>query len=154
MPKGKVTVVNKLTGEIYDFDWADEESQAEAYANLSETITALERAKKKIREIVVADMDKRQLDHNKVGGGRFEWHKVISRYYNYDLRIMRNVLDEDLFNQIIKPNKTLIDKFLKESVADPEHAVIPADAGQALRDHMTEERPPSVALKLERSKDV
>lgn len=154
MPKGKVTVVNKLTGEVYDFAWADDESQAEAYANLSETITALERAKKKIREMVVADMDKRQLDHNKVGGGRFEWHKVISRYFNYDLRIMRNVLDEDLYNQIITPNKTMIDKFLKEGIADPDHAVITPEAGQALRDHMVEVRPPSVALKLERSKDV
>lgn len=140
-----VEVVNKYSGEIYTFHWENEVEQAQAYKQLGETIDALVRAKNKIRDDILKNIDgQRQIV------GAFEWSVQVRRYMNYDLTVMRNVLDEDYYNQLVKPDKIKIDLAIKETIFDPEKGNMTLDATQALRDSMIEERLPSTALRLDK----
>lgn len=149
--KGNITVVNKHTGEVWDFGWANDEGLAEAYANINETLAALERGRRKLREAVLKQMEKEGVDHR--GVGRYIWHKRINRYLNYDLSTMRKVLDEDTLNLLIKPDKPKIDQMLKDSANNPKSPVIEPKAASALRETMVEERAPAVVLRLEVKND-
>lgn len=146
--RDKVKVVNVATGEIYEYDWSNDAEQAMAYDGINQTIKALERARDKIKKKVLAEVDDRKR------AGDYEWRIITRNYMNYDISVLRHEVDEDLFNQLVKPNKTAIDELIKEAVAAPtELKDISLSAAKQLRDTMIKDKKPSIALKLERITD-
>lgn len=144
-----INVVNKYTGEVMSFSTARPVDKAQSYLAINETINALERAKDKIKDQILTEIGERGEEDLEVGSS-FIWHRQTRRYFNYDLGVMRERLDEDLFNMLIKPDKTKIDEVLAESVKAKKHPVIEPEIGSELRKTMVEERMPVTALRLER----
>jgi len=135
-----IKAVNKLTGEIYDFKSDTPEEVMETWLTLSETIKALSDAKDKLKPLV-----EKMVDHN----GTFAHDNYMFRVshiqrYNYDKSIMRDVFDQDLYETLVKPDKTLIDKYLKENIDDM------GERSTLLRANMREEGKPYKVIKLER----
>ena len=144
-----ITVVSKATGEIFEFKADTDMELAQSYDQIRELIGALERAKTKIRTQVLQRMEASNDDS--IDLGNYKWRKQIRHYLNYDMTVLRNLLDEDLLNDLVKPDKTKIDQYIKDSV-DADSPVIPADVATELRATMFAERTPSVAVMLERVK--
>lgn len=73
--------------------------------------------------------------------------KIIStQRYNYDKAIMRQVLDEDVFDLLLKPDKTAVDNYLKENLEQL------GDISTELRKTMVEVGKPYQVIKLEKLK--
>lgn len=147
----KVVVVNKATGEIYEWSTSNDLKLAESYKQISEMIQALERAKKKIRDQVLVKLDNAPNDSIEVGD--YKWNKIIMHRKNYNIEVMQHELPPDIYDALVKPNKVAIDDWLKEVVEMGEDSPIEQEVVKILRDTMYDERPPTVAVKLERLKD-
>lgn len=137
--KAEVTAINTYSGEVVAFKTATELDLVRSYKHINEFIKALTKAKDEIKALV---MDSMEDDEYQVG--RYIWQKQTRRYFNYDLSAMRRLLDEDLVNTLVKPDKALISKHLKD---------LDADTAKELEASMVEERPPSTALVLTQVKE-
>lgn len=142
----KITVVNTYTGELMPFEWSNDLEMAQAYYAIQQTIKALERAKMKFKDKMIDRIDDTHLEVGK----DFIWHKSIRRYKNYNIYALREAIeDNDLFIEVVKPDKVFIDKMIKESI-DSLDPVFSKDTVKMLKETMTEDRTPVIALTLER----
>ena len=103
-------LTSKITGEVIDINSPDEAVAAWRY--VSSMIKDYEALKDKMKSYVAEIVDDRGLFES--GGYQFRVNAI--QRYNYDKSIMREVLDPDLFDTLLIPDKTAIDKYLKENV--------------------------------------
>lgn len=142
-----ITVVSKATGEIFEFKADTDSDLAASYDQIRELVAALERAKTKIKTQVLQRME--AANDDSIDLGAYRWRKQIRHYLNYDLATMHRVLDEDMVNELVQPDKTKVDQYIKDSVAGS--GAIPPEAVSELRESMVVDKPPSVAVILEKS---
>jgi len=135
-------VVNKLTGEIYEIKDNTPTAIKDSWLLLSETIKACERAKDKLK-LKIDEMldDKGQYDY-----GDYLFRQFSVQRMSYDKSVMREVLDADLFDTLLVPDKTAIDTYLKENIDTT------GDVGTTLRKTMVAVGKPYSTLRLERVK--
>jgi len=135
-----ITVVNTLTGEIGEFMDDTPEQIVESWKQISNQIKALERAKEKLKIKVPNILDAK--DTYEYNGYRFKMNTI--QRFNYDKSVMRQVLDEDLLDTLLKPDKTLIDNYLKDNLEQL------GESSTLLRESMIEEGKAYTVIKLEK----
>lgn len=129
--------VNTITGEQFEFPTDTSDQIIEAYTQAQALEAAAKRAKEKARNLIV----QRDLD-GYISGDRSV--KIVNvQRKDYDLSVMREVLDADQFNTFIKPDKTALDTFIKENVEDMPEA-------KQLRDTMVDIGDPYVKISVDK----
>jgi len=135
-----IKVVNTLTGEIEEFLDDTPNEIVESWKQISNQIKALERAKEKLKKKVPSILDNNDTyEHN---GYRFKLSHV--QRFNYDKAVMRQVFDEDLLDTLLKPDKTLIDTYIKDNLEQL------GELSSMLRNSMKEEGLGYQVIKLEK----
>jgi len=135
-------VVNKLTGEVYEIKFGNPSELAESWRLLSETIKACERAKDKLKPHVsklLATDDTFQV-------GDYQFRQLITQRQTYDKAIMRQELDADLYDLLVMPNKTEVDKYIRDNLTDL------GDSATKLRKSMIAVGEPYITIRLEKMK--
>lgn len=132
-----IKVVNTITAEVFEFKTDTTEQIVEAYNQAAKLEQAAKRAKQKIRDLIV----ERNLDGESTPD--YEIKIIHTQKQDYDLSIMREVLDDDQFNTFIKPDKTALDKFIKENIE-----TIPEV--KTLRDSMIDVGTPYITVRVDK----
>lgn len=135
-----ITVVNTLTGEVEEFKDETPQDIVNSWRLISNQIKALERAKDKLKLKVPKILDIN--DTYEHDGYRFKMSHV--QRFNYDKSVMRDVLDADLCETLLKPDKTLIDAYLKDNLESL------GEVSSTLRNTMVEDGKPYKVIKLEK----
>lgn len=104
----------KSTGELIEFEPETLEELMQTWKLCKEYIEAYTKVKDQLKPLVDAYVNDKGVS-DPVNGYVF---KVIPiQRMNYDKSVMRQVFDEDTFDQFLEPNKSAIDKFLKDNLA-------------------------------------
>lgn len=139
-PPLKFSIGNNITGEIIEFDVSTPEKVLESWRIASEYIKNYEYLKTLMKEMIPGFVDPRGLfEHD---GYQFRVSNV--QRYNYDKAVMREVLDPDVFDVLLKPDKPAVDKYIKENLETL------GPASTELRRAMVAEGKPYQVIKLER----
>lgn len=140
-----IRTVNKATGELLEFPYENLDELAGQYDDINQQIKALERAKAKLAEVVRTMMgDEKELKIQP----KLRFVLSTRHYLNYDLAVLRRVLDEDMVSLIVKPDKRRTEEHLGQWLRE---GVINEADHKLLKDSMLPERPVVQALTL--SKD-
>jgi len=135
-----ITVVDVLTGEVSEFADTTPEEIKDSWLQINKQIQALERAKDKLKPKVAELLDE---------FGKYEFEDYMFRQMtvqrrNYDKAVMREALDEDTLDLFLVPDKTAIDKYLKENLEEL------GDVSTRLRESMVDVGNPYSVTKLEK----
>lgn len=137
-----ITVVNKITGEIYELEDSTPEDIKESWLSLSETIKACERAKEKLKPKVSQLLnDKRLYDF-----GDYQFRESVVQRQNYDKSVMKETLDPDVLDILLIPDKPRIDTYLKENIESL------GEVSTKLRKSMISIGNPYTVIRLEKTK--
>ena len=138
----RVSTTNKITGEVVDMP-AD---------NLEQIMTAwqlaqqLEKMAKDLKDQLKPKVERYAETGASEDINNLRFKIISTQRYNYDKAIMRQVLDEDVFDILIKPDKTAVDNYLKENLEQL------GDISTELRKTMVEVGKPYQVIKLEKLK--
>lgn len=135
-----VSVTNHLTGEVYDFETDSPEALRDSWKQISETIKTLKIARDKLKPMVSELITER---------GTYEFDDCLFRQssvqrMNYDKSVMREVLDADMFDELLIPDKSRIDDWLKENAEKL------GEVSTVLRKNMIAVGQPYTTIRLER----
>lgn len=133
-----IKTTNKATGEVIEMPAKTLDDLVEAWQIAGEYIKTGERLRDQLKKTVPNFVSDRGTS-DESGGRMFRVYTV--QRSNYDKAVMRRVMDNDLFDTLLKPDKTAVDTYLKENL--PEWS-------SELRDTMIEEGKPYEVIKLER----
>lgn len=136
-----VTATNKHTGEVIELTTDTPEDVVLAWQISQEYAKTADKLKAQLKELVPKIVGDRSTS-DPINGFMFRISNIQRK--TYDKAIMRQVLDEDTFDQLLKPDKTLVDKYLKDNLETL------GEASSRLRDTMIEEGKPFQVIKLER----
>lgn len=129
-------ITDKLTGLIYETD--TDEQVIESMIRINDQLKALDDVKKQLRDLVI-ERDLSGKEHN----GRLVRVSSVQRMA-YDKQLMRSLLDEDTYEVLTKPDKTAVDRYLKENL----EAL--GDISTQLRRGMLPEGNPYTVVKIEK----
>lgn len=136
-----ITVTNEATGEVIelpDETYADVITSwmiATQYEKVGKAI------KDKLKKLVPKYVNDKGLSEP-VNGVMFR-HSVIQRK-SYDKSVMRQIFDEDTLDLLLKPDKKLVDNYLKDHLEEL------GEKSSHLRDTMIDEGLPYQVIKLEK----
>jgi mRNA-degrading endonuclease HigB of HigAB toxin-antitoxin module len=134
----KTTV--KKTGEVIELDISTPEAMVESWALASEYIKAYEKIKDEIKMCIPDYLDSRNtFEHN---GYAFRLSNI--QRYTYDKSIMRNLMDEDMYDVFVKPDVAAIKKYTKENLEQ-----LPQEWSDLTKNMVADGKPYEV-IKLER----
>jgi len=125
---------------VLEFDDSSEQAIKDSWLLISETIKALERAKDRLKpkvEEILAEQSTHEIDG-------YQFRRTVIQRMNYDKAVMREVLDADLFDELLVPDKTKVDTYLKENVENL------GEVGNRLRKTMQPIGNPYTAIRLEK----
>lgn len=109
----KITVVNKLTGEIFEYKYRNIEEAEAAYLEVKAMSDALDRAKKKLNDYIAGQVeDRHQFDNGYTG----RW--ISGQRRRYLPEIVRKYLDEDQLDIVTEINGTKLKKLFGQFVED------------------------------------
>lgn len=136
-----VEITNKVTGEIVTVDTTSYNSIVEAWREAQE----LERMGKLIKDNL-KDAVRDLANHKGLTEEKEGYHFRVTQVqrYQYDKATMRSVLEEDIFDLMLKPDKKLVDTYIKENLE------ILGDTAKMLRDGMIPDGKAYEVIKLER----
>lgn len=109
----KITATNKATGEVIELDANDLAEIVEAWRVVQEYEKAAGDLREQLKKLVPAYANNKGLT-DEVDNHMFRVSHI--QRMNYDKAIMRRVLDEDIFDVLLRPDKPAIDKYLKENL--------------------------------------
>lgn len=107
-----MNAVNKLTGEVVEFETTTYAQLIEAYRVCQETIKAYEKVKKDLAS--KAEQYIENGTSEPLNGYMFR--SVIVQRKNYDKAVLREHLDEDTYDLLLEPNKKAVDDYLKDNL--------------------------------------
>jgi hypothetical protein len=136
-----IEVTNQATGEVIELDDATYEEVVAAWQVASQYEKVGKAIKAKLKKLVPKYVDDKGMSEP-YNGVMFR-HNVIQRR-SYDKSVLREVLDEDTFDLMMKPDKKAVDEYLKEHLEEL------GDASTRLRETMVVEGKPYEVIKLER----
>lgn len=132
---------NQITGEITQLPMDTPEQMVEAWRYAQELARIADALKSQLK-VVIPHIARSDGLFDEVNGYKFRVSNV--QRMNYDKAIMREVLDPDAFDVLLKPDKTAVDKYLKDNL----EAL--GDTSTQLRRAMIAEGQPYQVVKLER----
>lgn len=136
-----VTALNKATGEYIEMPVNSPAEIVQAYNIAREYDKAATNLKEQIKKLIPGIVNDKGLSEE-INGYMFRISNV--QRMTYDKAIMRQVLDEDTYDQFLKPDKPALDKFLKENLERL------GDKSTKLRDSMVEDGGNYQVIKLEK----
>lgn len=135
-----IETTNKISGEVVAFDVNNLDEMVKAWRYAQE----LEKMSKRIRDKVKPLVDELiETSTSEVSGG-YQFRVSNIQRKTYDKSVMRQVLDEDTFDVFVKPDKSAVDKYIKENLETL------GDTAKQLRDSMIDDGKPYIVYKLER----
>lgn len=130
------SITDRLTGLVYDVE--TDEDVIESMILINDQIKALDEVKKQLRDIIL-ERELSGKEHN----GRLVRISSVQRM-SYDKSLLRQLLDEDTYDVLVKPDKTSVDKYLKENLETL------GDVSTQLRKGMIPEGNPYTIVKIEK----
>lgn len=140
----KITATNKATGEVVDLPADTPEQIVEAWRMAQEYVKTADRLKDQLKRLVPGIVSAKGVS-DPIGNYIFRLSHV--QRMTYDKAIMRNVLDQDTFDVLLKPDKAAVDKYIRENLETL------GAASTELRRGMIADGPPYQVIKLERLSD-
>lgn len=137
----KISATNKATGEVIDLPAGTPEEIVTAWKVAQQYSKAAEELKEQLKQIVPSLVDARG-QSEVINGYAFRVNAVQRN--TYDKAVMREVLDADVFDVLLMPDKGAVDKYLKENLETL------GDASTKLRTSMIDMGTPYQIIKLER----
>lgn len=136
-----IKAVNKVTGEVVELEANTLAEVIEAWRVAQEYSKTADSLKDQLKKLVPKFInDKGQSEE--VSGAMFKVNTVQRQ--TYDKAVMREVLDADTFDVLLKPDKTAVDKYLKENL----EAL--GEGSTKLRNAMIPDGKPFQVIKLEK----
>jgi hypothetical protein len=136
-----ITATNKHTGEVVELPANTPEEVVQAWLIAQEYAKTAEALKDQLKKLVPKIVGE-QSTSDPINGFVFRISNVQRR--NYDKSKLREVLDEDVYDLMVKPDKPAIDKYLKENLEQL------GDISTQLRESMIDEGKAYEVIKLER----
>lgn len=134
-----IKATNKATGEIVDLPVDTLEQIVDAWRVAQEYVKTAETLKDQLKKLVPKYISDKGTSEPMSG---YMFRSSPIQRMNYDKSVLRQVVkDEDLLDTFLKPDKTTIDKYLKENL--PEFST-------ELRKSMIAEGRPYQVIKLEK----
>lgn len=137
----KITATNKATGEIIELAANTPQEIVLAWQTAKEYAKAADQLKVQLKELIPDFVGDRGTSQP-IDGHIFRVSYIQRK--TYDKSVMREVLDTDTFDLMLKPDKPAIDRFLKENLESL------GDASTALRRNMLPDGNPYQVIKLEK----
>lgn len=138
-----ITATNKATGEVIELPSSTLEEIVAAWRVAREYAKAADSLKDQLKKLVPEHVG--TVGTSSVVGNYMFRVSYIQRM-TYDKSVMRTVLDPDVFDVLLKPDKTSIDKYLKENLESL------GEASTLLRQSMIEDGKGYQVVKLEKVK--
>jgi len=141
MAKFKIKAINKATGEVIELDADTPEQIVEAWKIAQEYEKAAKSLKDQLKKIVpslVNDDGKSDEINNAV----FKINTI--QRMTYDKSVVRQVLDEDVFDLMTKIDKTKLDNYIKDNLSEL------GDISTELRASLIPDGKPYQVIRLER----
>ena len=141
MAKFKIKAINKATGEVIELDADTPEQIVEAWKIAQEYEKAAKSLKDQLKKIVpslVNDDGKSDEINNAV----FKINTI--QRMTYDKSVVRQVLDEDVFDLMTKIDKTKLDDYIKDNLSEL------GDISTELRASLIPDGKPYQVIRLER----
>ena len=135
-----VTATNKHTGEVVSLIVNNQQQLVQAWLIAQEYNKVSEKLKAQLKELVPKFVESNLSEP--IDGYQFRISNIQRK--NYDKTVMREVLDADTFDLLLKPDKTAIDTYLKENLESL------GDVSTRLREAMIDEGAGYTVIKLER----
>ena len=137
----KITATNKATGEVIELPATNSREIVEAWRVAQEYEKAAASLKEQLKKLVPAIVTEKGVSEPI---GNYQFRVSTVQRMTYDKAVMREVLDADTFDLLLKPDKTAVDTFLKENLEK-------LGAGStALRSSMVPDGKPYQVIKLEK----
>lgn len=136
-----ITATNKHTGEVVELEADTFEQIVEAWNIAKEYEKVSDALKKQLKELVPNYVSDKGISDEYNG---YMFRVSVVQRKDYDKSILRDVLDQDTFDVLTKPDKTAIDKYLKENIETL------GDAATKLRKTMVDVGEPYEVIKLEK----
>lgn len=136
-----IKAVNKATGEVIELPANTQEEIVTAWNIAREYEKAATALKDQLKKLVPEIVNTNGTSDD-INGYMFRVSFV--QRYDYDKAVMRQVLDEDVFDLLLKPDKSAVDKYLKENIDDL------GEISVRLRNSMVESGKPYQVIKLEK----
>lgn len=109
-PHLQVTV--EATGEVLEFNAGTPEQILEAWQRASSYIDACTKVKERLKKVIPEFTDNKGI----IDLGAFQFRVTPIQRMNYDKSYMRQVFDEDELDLFLVPDKTAVDKYLKDNL--------------------------------------
>ena len=137
----KIEATNKHTGEVIELPADTFEQVVDAWRIAQEYEKAAKKLKDQLKNLVPKYIEN--------GNTSPEYNNYMFRVNSiqrmtYDKATMRRVLDEDVYDVLVKPDKTKVDNYIKENLTDL------GDIATELRASMQPDGKPYEVIKLER----
>ncbi len=136
-----VRATNKATGEYVELPASTPKEIVEAWQIAQEYVKTAEALKNQLKELVPNLVGDKGISEP-IGNFAFRVSSIQRK--NYDKLVMRELLDPDTFDVLVKPDKPAVDKYLKENLASL------GDISTKLRQAMVEDGNPYQVIKLEK----
>lgn len=137
----KISATHKTTGELVEFDVTNLTELVSAWRTVQEYEKLATNLKDQLKKLLPQYI-KEDGKSDEIDGYRFT--TVLVQKKNYDKAVLRQVLDEDLLDLFLKPDKTKIDNYIKEHLDE-----LGENSG-LLRDTMIEDGKPYSITRLEK----
>lgn len=137
----KISATHKTTGELVEFDVTNLTELVSAWRTVQEYEKLATNLKDQLKKLLPQYINE-DGKSDEIDGYRFT--TVLVQKKNYDKAVLRQVLDEDLLDLFLKPDKTKIDNYIKEHLDE-----LGENSG-LLRDTMIEDGKPYSITRLEK----
>lgn len=137
----KISATHKTTGELVEFDVTNLTELVSAWRTVQEYEKLATNLKDQLKKLLPQYINE-DGKSDEIDGYRFT--TVFVQKKNYDKAVLRQVLDEDLLDLFLKPDKTKIDNYIKEHLDE-----LGENSG-LLRDTMIEDGKPYSITRLEK----
>lgn len=136
-----ITAVNKHTGEIVELQAETFEQVVEAWRIAKEYEKVSEALKKQLKELVPSYINDKGVS-DEYNGHMFRVSNIQRK--TFDKTVMREVLDEDTYDQFLKPDTTSLKLFIKDNLESL------GEASTRLTKSMIPDGKPYQVIKLEK----
>jgi hypothetical protein len=136
-----ISVTNKATGELIEIDTSTPEQLVKGWQLAQEYSKTAEKLKDELKALVPILLNDKGVS-DEIGNFVFKQNDVQRMTYNK--AVMRDVLDPDVFDVLLEPNKTAVDEYLKENLESL------GDVSTTLRASMKPKGKPYQVIKLEK----
>ena len=109
----KAQATNGFTGEVLELECGNYRELVAAWQHVSEMERVAKALRDQLKELVPLYIDSKGV--SEPINGRMFRQSAIQRM-TYDKAILRKELDEDTYDLLVIPDKTAVDKFLKENL--------------------------------------